>query len=60
MPRQLMEHKNYITKTGIDQCDIALPKFCRSHYKFFKIIIISHNLLLTFGCICRTFYTFGD
>ena len=32
----------------------------RNHYKIFKIIIISHNLLLTSGYICCTFYTFGD
>jgi len=38
---------------------LPLIIFCRNHYKFFKIIIINHNLLLTSRYICRTFYTFG-
>ena len=37
-----------------------VKKNCHNHYNFFQIIIITHNLLLTFGYICPTFYTFGD
>ena len=39
---------------------LPLIIFYRNHYKFFKIIIISHNLLLTFEYICNIFYTFKN
>ena len=53
MSQPLMKLKNYTTETYTYPCDIALPKFYRNHYKFFKIIIISHNLLLTSKYICH-------
>ena len=37
-----------------------IKKNCHNHYNFFQIIIISHNVLLTFGYICCAFYTFED
>jgi len=36
------------------QCDNALPRFCHKNYTYFKIIIISYNLLLMSGYICCT------
>ena len=53
----LMKLEGYITETDNYQYDISLPNFCRIHYKFFKIIIISHILLLTSEYICRIFFT---
>ena len=40
------------------RCDNALPRFCHNNYTYFKIIIISYNLLLMFGYICCTFLHF--
>ena len=39
--------------------EFVKKNYC-NHYEVFQIIIINHNLLLTFGYICRTFYTFRD
>ena len=60
MSQLLKKLKNYITKTNTYQYDISLPKFYHNHYKFFQIIIISHNLLLTSEYIYCIFYTFED
>ena len=59
MYQWLMKLKNYIMKKDTYECDIALLKFCAVIINFSKIIIISHNILLTSGYICSTFYTFG-
>jgi len=36
MSQPLVKLENYITETDTYRCNIALPKFCRKHYKFFQ------------------------